>query len=87
MPTIDIYPVSERDPMPEPQLLRYPVGDQHEKSLPRIWSITAPLSVYSTKQECKGQKIKYLQKDLITRDIHEKYQNSSTLRLRSQGQK
>ena len=50
MPTIDIYPVSERDPMPEPQLLRYPVGDQHEKSLPRIWSITAPLSVYSTRK-------------------------------------
>ena len=28
--------------------------------------------------KCQGQKIKYLQKDLITRDIHVKYQNSST---------
>ena len=55
MPTIDIYPVSERDPMPEPQLLRYPVGDQHEKSLPRIWSITATLvSVFYKKVILKG---------------------------------
>ena len=28
--------------------------------------------------KCQGQKIKYLQKDLITRDIHVKYQSSST---------
>ena len=28
--------------------------------------------------KCQGQKIKYLQKYLITRDIHVKYQSSST---------
>ena len=28
--------------------------------------------------KCQGQKIKYLQKDLIKRDIHVKYQSSST---------
>ena len=28
--------------------------------------------------KCQGQKVKYLQKDLITRDIHVKYQSSST---------
>ena len=28
--------------------------------------------------KCQGQKIKYLQKDLITRNIHVKYQSSST---------
>ena len=28
--------------------------------------------------KCQGQKIKCLQKDLITRDIHVKYQSSST---------
>ena len=29
--------------------------------------------------KCQDQKIKYLQKDLITRDIYVKYQSSSTL--------
>ena len=28
--------------------------------------------------KCQDQKIKYLQKDLITKDIHVKYQSSST---------
>ena len=28
--------------------------------------------------KCQGQKIKYLQKDIIKRDIHVKYQSSST---------
>ena len=28
--------------------------------------------------KCQDQKIKYLQKDIITRDIHVKYQSSST---------
>ena len=28
--------------------------------------------------KCQGRKIKYLQKDLITRDIHVKYQSAST---------
>ena len=28
--------------------------------------------------KCQAQKIKYLQKDLITRNIHVKYQSSST---------
>ena len=28
--------------------------------------------------KCQGQKIEYLQKDLIKRDIHVKYQRSST---------
>ena len=28
--------------------------------------------------KCQGQKIKYQQKDIITRDIHMKYQSSST---------
>ena len=28
--------------------------------------------------KCQGQKIEYRQKDLITRDIHVKYQSSST---------
>ena len=28
--------------------------------------------------KCHGQKIKYQEKDLITRDIHVKYQSSST---------
>ena len=38
------------------------------------------LSIYDQCQfflklfKCQGQKIKYLQKDLITRDIHVKYQ-------------
>ena len=28
--------------------------------------------------KCQGQKVKYQQKDLITRDIHVKYQSSTT---------
>ena len=42
------------------------------------------LSIYDQCQfflklfKCQGQKIKYLQKDLIKRDIHVKYQSPST---------
>ena len=41
----------------------------------KLW----PMSIFKKKlDKCQGQKITYLQKDLITRDIHVKYQSSST---------
>ena len=40
----------------------------------KLW----PMSKFFQLVKCQGQKIKYLQKDLITRDIHVKYQSSST---------
>ena len=36
------------------------------------------MSIFFKLAKCQGQKMKYLQKDLITRDIHVKYQSSST---------
>ena len=36
------------------------------------------VNFFKTLVICQGQKIKYLQKDLTTRDIHLKYQSSST---------
>ena len=36
------------------------------------------MSILKKMFKCQGQKVKYQQKDLITRDIHVKYQSSIT---------
>ena len=40
------------------------------------------MSILKKKVKCQGQKVKYQQKDLITGNIHEKYQSPSTLCLK-----